>query len=550
MGDLWSNPSNLLTVATFLIGVIVTFLVARYSNKGLQRWVGGSQYSHAKAEIIQSLSISLGEGTPLSKPVLLAAIRSVLREKQLPISDELDALKVREILDELLYRVTANPFLESNRRANLQKDLLERMAEFDREGATKEAPLIVGSGEKILMPRFGAKSRHPLSVLIGLAAGILTLSGLASIADSVVEKTPKFSTIRENRGLRANKIWFSATGDLVALKEAGSCLMVTRWNRDSWAESATLINFEVLDRPEIKEISAANKAVEAERCSQSYRGSMPLYSVSLNGSDFVWAANGSIYFGSLSSTKRLATPSSLRLLDPNGIGALAYLDDVVVMLYNSGDWEVVYPNNPSNSPGGGRFEGFWPILFMGQDNLVTASPTTGDYALISFKRTATFETLVRITPSGAPLATAAIGPGGCVYAIEQGEARTFRLCPGDRVYYTAAPSHVNALVILPGGELLAGTDLGLYIIEKDETPKALPNTQGAIIALAASSHGIAYISNYGVTIGEIDYALSPSENAKTYLLYASLLISLVVALSVLSRPLVRFMRRKFSPTAL
>ena len=105
---------NMLSIFISVILGLTTFFVAdRRSRK--------NKYLNAKSKILNNLSKSLGEDNIPQFEIISSVIRSVLREEN---ENNLDAITVNEVLDDLLRQILSDPFLDSNRRKELQNQII------------------------------------------------------------------------------------------------------------------------------------------------------------------------------------------------------------------------------------------------------------------------------------------------------------------------------------------------------------------------------------------------------------------------------------------
>lgn len=100
-------------IISILFGLITFWIADKRSRQKL--------WHQAKETVLRELSKSLSENNIPDSEIISATIRSVLRECN---SEELEAVTVDEILDELIRRITSDPFLDSNRRKKLQDEIL------------------------------------------------------------------------------------------------------------------------------------------------------------------------------------------------------------------------------------------------------------------------------------------------------------------------------------------------------------------------------------------------------------------------------------------
>ncbi|MBC8488350.1 MAG: hypothetical protein H8D45_20175 [Bacteroidetes bacterium] len=111
-----------LSILIGIIGIIAsvgvglgTFFIA---DKRARR----NRYLTMKNLIIQALSKSLSENNIPNKRIIKSTINSLVRENGV---SNLRIITVEEIIDDLVYQITSDPFLDAERRETLQNNLLE-----------------------------------------------------------------------------------------------------------------------------------------------------------------------------------------------------------------------------------------------------------------------------------------------------------------------------------------------------------------------------------------------------------------------------------------
>src|SRR3989304_9654238 len=112
------ESSVLLGIAGIIVSVGVGFGTFYLADKRAKR----SRWENAKETVLRDLSKSLGEGNVPDASVIKATIRSVLRSHN---ATDLSVITLDEISDDLLRQITADPFLDADRRKKLQSDVLE-----------------------------------------------------------------------------------------------------------------------------------------------------------------------------------------------------------------------------------------------------------------------------------------------------------------------------------------------------------------------------------------------------------------------------------------
>ncbi|HEV3219129.1 MAG TPA: hypothetical protein VGZ48_05125 [Candidatus Acidoferrales bacterium] len=122
-----------------VIGVVVSIGVGLGTFFLAQRSARRGKWETAKNIILRDLSKSLGDGTVPTSHVILAIIRSVLRDQN--VSDT-GAVTIDEIKDDLLRQITSDPFLEAGRRKQLQ-DQVDAL-QLDEHSLTRDERSLEG----------------------------------------------------------------------------------------------------------------------------------------------------------------------------------------------------------------------------------------------------------------------------------------------------------------------------------------------------------------------------------------------------------------------
>lgn len=112
------TTSTLLGLASILVSIIVGLGTYYLSEKRGRH----NRWRKAKETVLRDLSKSLGEGSIPPRPVILATIRSVLRSEN---ARNLEAVTLEEVADDLLRQITSDPFLDADRRLELQSKVIE-----------------------------------------------------------------------------------------------------------------------------------------------------------------------------------------------------------------------------------------------------------------------------------------------------------------------------------------------------------------------------------------------------------------------------------------
>lgn len=119
------------TVLT-IVGILVSLAVGLGTYYLSARGVRRSRWQSAKDTVLRDLSKTLGEGKVPTPPVILATIRSVLRAQN---ASDMTAVTLDEVTDDLIRQITSDPFLDADRRNQLQAEVLAIKAELKKEEA-------------------------------------------------------------------------------------------------------------------------------------------------------------------------------------------------------------------------------------------------------------------------------------------------------------------------------------------------------------------------------------------------------------------------------
>lgn len=165
----WSVFLGILGILASVAVGLGTFLIA---DKRARK----NRYQNAKDLILRELSKSLGEDNIPSHLIISATIRSVLRENN---SDNLEAVSVSEILDDLIRQITSDPFLDSERRKKLQTEIIT----IKKEKETKEikAEKEPRKLEQITIKKTAWAWTSFISAITGILASMITAFGFFSI---------------------------------------------------------------------------------------------------------------------------------------------------------------------------------------------------------------------------------------------------------------------------------------------------------------------------------------------------------------------------------
>lgn len=183
--------SILLSIAGIVVSIGVGFGTFYLANKRAER----NRWGNAKETVLRDLSKSLGEGNIPDASVIKATIRSVLRTQN---TTDLSVVTLDEISDDLLRQITADPFLDAERRKQLQSDLLklkENQAKIEAEMSAEQKEAEV---EKI-----ETGERLTWSTIASLSAGIITSIVAAATVTSL---KPLITLIKQVDAIEFTKV--------------------------------------------------------------------------------------------------------------------------------------------------------------------------------------------------------------------------------------------------------------------------------------------------------------------------------------------------------
>lgn len=109
------------SISLSIVGIIVSILIGLFTFYVADKRSRRRRWYQAKETILMELSKSLSEGNVPNLEIMSATIRSVLRDSNV---GEFDLITIDEILDDLIRQITSDPFLDSERRKQLQGQLL------------------------------------------------------------------------------------------------------------------------------------------------------------------------------------------------------------------------------------------------------------------------------------------------------------------------------------------------------------------------------------------------------------------------------------------
>ncbi len=113
--DIWS-----------IIGIVVSVIVGIATYYLADRKTRRSKRHAVKEEILQRLTLALGEDNIPTYDIIKATIRSVVRKSH---NFNIGYIRVSEIVDDLISQVTAAHFLDAERRKKLQVALIAILSE-------------------------------------------------------------------------------------------------------------------------------------------------------------------------------------------------------------------------------------------------------------------------------------------------------------------------------------------------------------------------------------------------------------------------------------
>lgn len=167
------DTNMLLAVAGIIVSIAVGFGTFYLADKRARR----NRWENAKETVLRDLSKSLGEGNVPDASVITATIRSVLRSHS---ANDLSVVTLEEIADDLLRQITADPFLEAERRKKLQNDVLqlrEAQARIEAEMSPEEKAVEerkIETTEKLTWSTV-------VSLGVGIASSMFAVASLRSV---------------------------------------------------------------------------------------------------------------------------------------------------------------------------------------------------------------------------------------------------------------------------------------------------------------------------------------------------------------------------------
>ena len=159
-----------MSVTLGILGIIVSIAVGLGTYLLTEKRGRRNRWQAAKEAVLHDLSKSLGEGNVPSPPVILATIRSVLRMQSAP---DLEAVTLEEVTDDLLRQITSDPFLDSERRVQLQERVLalKEIRPIEKRGSHTE-------GREGIRGSLG-------SAIAGVVASLIAAASLFQIQDAL-----------------------------------------------------------------------------------------------------------------------------------------------------------------------------------------------------------------------------------------------------------------------------------------------------------------------------------------------------------------------------
>jgi len=111
-----------LSILIGIIGIIASVSIGLGTFFIADKRARRNRYLTVKNLIIQALSKSLSENNIPNKRIIKSTINSLVRENCI---SNLQTITVEEIIDDLVYQITSDPFLDAERRETLQNNLIE-----------------------------------------------------------------------------------------------------------------------------------------------------------------------------------------------------------------------------------------------------------------------------------------------------------------------------------------------------------------------------------------------------------------------------------------
>ncbi len=188
-----------LSILIGIIGIIAsvgvglgTFFIA---DKRARR----NRYLTIKNLIIQALSKSLSENNIPNKKIIKSTINSLVREHGVSNSQ---IITVEDIIDDLVYQITSDPFLDAERRETLQNNLLEiiRPEKLKRDETIEEKISELKQFE--IEKDYNRANLSKYSSIVSIIIGVLTTI-IAGITLSTINTETILNFIKSS----ANYVW-------------------------------------------------------------------------------------------------------------------------------------------------------------------------------------------------------------------------------------------------------------------------------------------------------------------------------------------------------
>jgi len=189
-----------LSITLGIIGILVSIGVGFGTYYLADKQARRNRWQGAKDIVLRDLSKSLGEGSVPEPGVILATVRSVLRSQN---AADLAVVTFEEVKDDLLRQVTADPFLDAERRKQLQNQVLNLK--------TPELPPKPPRGAE-REPREGLIDvLSPVALLLGVLASLL-----ASVVVLGVPRLIQFLDQLKSTTQNAGRDWFLFAAPIIA----------------------------------------------------------------------------------------------------------------------------------------------------------------------------------------------------------------------------------------------------------------------------------------------------------------------------------------------
>ena len=160
-----------------IVGIVVSIAVGYGAYWLAERRARRNRWEGAKGIVLRDLSMSLGEGNVPEPLVILATIRSVLRGHNAP---DLAVVTFEEVRDDLIRQITADPFLDTERR----KQLLAQMLSLKAPEVPLKPPEEGPSADLVMMT--GSLTALAAGLFASVVAG-LGFSGIPALLERVRE---------------------------------------------------------------------------------------------------------------------------------------------------------------------------------------------------------------------------------------------------------------------------------------------------------------------------------------------------------------------------